>query len=79
MGTVIQLFDWSLSERLDLLRDFIDEAEEGNQQVLSSSSQVELERRVNCVWPGVVALQPSWIIKLAFAWAGFAIGLGLHP
>jgi hypothetical protein len=79
MGTVIRLHDPRFIDRLDLLRDFIDEAEEDSHDVLSSDDKEEFECLVNHVWPGIVSLQPSWITKLAFAWAGFAIGLGIHP
>lgn len=79
MGTIIRLPSSSLGARLDVLRDFIDEAETENQDVLGADQEEELEDIVNYVWPGVVSRSPSCWIKLAFAWAGFAIGLGIHP
>lgn len=78
MGTVIRLPSSKLGARLDMLRDFIDEAEIENQDVLGSNEEEEFELIVDYVWPGVIATEPSWTTKLAFAWAGFAIGFAIH-
>jgi hypothetical protein len=80
MATIIELFpDQMLGERLALLREFLDDAEEDQLQQLEADDRDDLQSAIDHVWPGAVAIEQSWLTKLAFAFAGFAIGIGLYP
>ena len=79
MGTVIQFPNQRLEERLEPLREFLDSAEADQLGTLDHEALDELEVALDHAWPGAVAIEQSWVTKLVFAFAGFAIAVGLHP
>jgi hypothetical protein len=79
MGTVIRFPNQRLGERLEPLREFLDYAEAEQRAELAAADLEELEWAIEWAWPGAVAIEQSWVTKLLFVFAGFAIGIGIHP
>ena len=58
---------------------FLEQAEEKDLNTLNGEDVEDLQAAIDCVWPGAVELGMSDLTKAAFAFAGFAIGIGIHP
>jgi hypothetical protein len=76
---IYPLFPDLLACRLEPLREFLKEAEEKDLNSLGAEQREDLQAAIDYVWPGTVELGISDLTKAAFVFAGFAIGLGIHP
>lgn len=79
MAKIVMFPCQNMNERLEPLRDFLDDAEAERRGTLNEEELDGLQAAIDHVWPGVVAIEQSWITKLVFTIAGFAIGFGIHP
>lgn len=78
MGIVIRFPNYE-SDRFEPLREFVTESESERRTDLTEADKEDLEFAIEYAWPGVVALEPGWKTKWLFVFAGFAMGIGIHP